>query len=214
MRVNRMWCLCAAMMASLAPNAMAGRTDANKKTELRIVTKQIEPGVEYQFSRNVGPGRVLKFQSGVPGKVTSTYSVTLVNGKPVSKSLVAQVTTPAKPTIMYMGPQGYRPSRSAFGRARVVEMEATGYDASPRTIPGGTGRTATGMKAVYGCVAVDPRVIPLGTHLFVEGYGFAIASDTGSAIKGNRIDLCFNSRSQALNFGRRSVRVHVLRGGR
>jgi 3D (Asp-Asp-Asp) domain-containing protein len=47
--------------------------------------------------------------------------------------------------------------------------------------------------------------------VYVEGYGFAIACDTGGAIKGNKIDLCFNSRSTALRHGRRTVRVHVLK---
>jgi 3D (Asp-Asp-Asp) domain-containing protein len=53
-------------------------------------------------------------------------------------------------------------------------------------------------------------VIKLGTYVYVEGYGFAIAADTGGAIKGNRIDLCFNSRREALNFGRKTVKVHIL----
>ncbi len=69
--------------------------------------------------------------------------------------------------------------------------------------------TATGMRARYGVVAVDPRVIPLGTHLYIEGYGEAIAADTGSAIKGVRIDLCFDSLAQARAFGRRKVVVHI-----
>ena len=48
--------------------------------------------------------------------------------------------------------------------------------------------------------------------IFVEGYGFALACDKGSAIKGDRIDLCFGNRSQALRFGRKTVRVHVFKG--
>jgi 3D (Asp-Asp-Asp) domain-containing protein len=90
-------------------------------------------------------------------------------------------------------------------------MEATAYDPSPRTIgPGATGRTKNGMIARFGVVAVDPKVIPLGTLLFVEGYGFAIAADIGGGIRGKEIDLCFNERSTALAFGRRMVRVHVF----
>jgi 3D (Asp-Asp-Asp) domain-containing protein len=68
------------------------------------------------------------------------------------------------------------------------------------------------MKAGYGVAAVDTSVIPLGTKLYVEGYGYAIAADTGGAIKGNRIDLCYNSHSAALasGYGHTNVKVYVL----
>jgi 3D (Asp-Asp-Asp) domain-containing protein len=99
-------------------------------------------------------------------------------------------------------------SRGSFRGRRILTMVATGYG------PSGNGkwgmRTATGMYPQYGVVAVDPRVIPLGTRLFVEGYGSAIAGDTGGAIKGNRIDLCFNSDDEAEKVGRRTVRVLIL----
>ena len=132
-------------------------------------------------------------------------------GKPVAKDLVSKVYVEPVDALFRMGRTGYgNVSRHKYGRSRVMTMRASAYDPSPRTIPGTTGRTAMGLRAGYGHVAVDPRVIRLGTMVFVEGYGFAIASDTGGAIKGNRIDLCFNTRSEALRFGRRTVRVHVL----
>jgi 3D (Asp-Asp-Asp) domain-containing protein len=59
-------------------------------------------------------------------------------------------------------------------------------------------------------VAVDPSVIPLGSRLFIEGYGYAIAGDTGGAIQGMRIDLCFNSYDEAIRFGRRTVKVYIV----
>ncbi|MGH7683574.1 MAG: 3D domain-containing protein, partial [Vulcanimicrobiaceae bacterium] len=76
---------------------------------------------------------------------------------------------------------------------------------------GCSGTTAIGLPAGFGIVAVDPRVIPLGTRLFIEGYGPALAGDTGGAIKGYRIDLGFNSYESAIHFGERPVRVFVLR---
>jgi 3D (Asp-Asp-Asp) domain-containing protein len=57
---------------------------------------------------------------------------------------------------------------------------------------------------------VDPRVIPLGTRLYIPGYGFAIAGDTGGAIVGRRIDLGFDSLGDAMAFGRRAVKVYTL----
>ena len=71
-------------------------------------------------------------------------------------------------------------------------------------------RTATGTVARVGIIAVDPRVIPLGTRVYVEGYGYATAEDTGGAIKGNRIDIFLNSNAECVNWGRRSVKVYIL----
>ncbi len=95
-------------------------------------------------------------------------------------------------------------------RFRLLTMRATAY--CPNGCCGSShGRTATGRKAEYGIVAVDPRVIPLGTALYVDRYGFAIAADTGRKIKGYRIDLCFPTHREAMRFGTRSVRVLILR---
>lgn len=90
---------------------------------------------------------------------------------------------------------------------RFLMMVATGY--SPEE-PGLSDATASGLKARHGVVAVDPRVIPLGTRVHVEGYGYAIAGDTGSAIKGMRIDLCFDRLEECNAYGKRTVRVEIL----
>jgi 3D (Asp-Asp-Asp) domain-containing protein len=66
------------------------------------------------------------------------------------------------------------------------------------------------MRATHGVVAVDPNVIPLYTRLYIEGYGPAIAGDIGGAIRGQRIDLCFDSLGEALDWGRRPVTVYIL----
>lgn len=70
--------------------------------------------------------------------------------------------------------------------------------------------TATGERCRVGLVAVDPNVIPLGTILYIEGYGEARAADTGGAIKGHKIDLYFDTYGEMTNFGRRQVNVYVL----
>jgi 3D (Asp-Asp-Asp) domain-containing protein len=89
-----------------------------------------------------------------------------------------------------------------------LHMIATAYTAS---CYGCSGRTATGARAGFGIIAVDPSVIPLGTHLFIPGYGRAVAGDTGGAIVGHRVDLGMNTVTAALHFGRRPVTVYVLR---
>lgn len=96
-----------------------------------------------------------------------------------------------------------------FGLARrPLVLEATGYDPGPvDNTRGWVGSTKSGERARFGIVAVDPKVIPLGTFLYIEGYGPGLAADIGGAIKGPRIDLCFNSTHEANAWGRKRTRV-------
>jgi 3D (Asp-Asp-Asp) domain-containing protein len=96
-----------------------------------------------------------------------------------------------------------------FGLARLpLKLEATAYDPGPvDNTRGWVGITKSGERARFGIAAVDPRVIALGSYLYVEGYGPALAADTGGGIKGQHIDLCFNSTRQANDWGRKKVRV-------
>ena len=79
---------------------------------------------------------------------------------------------------------------------------------------GCSGKTATGFDLRSNpnakIIAVDPRVIPLGTKVYVEGYGYAIAADKGGAIKGNKIDIFFSSKSKAYQWGRKKVKIRIL----
>ncbi len=181
-----------------------------KTVQTRVESKPIPRSASFQVSRTVSPGRMITQKAGRDGALKTTYRVTLVNGKPVSKQAISTQRVAPINDIVLIGKPKMATSRSSFTRSRVITMSATGYDTSPQTLPGSTGRTATGIRAQFGVVAVDPRVIKLGTYVFVEGYGFALAADTGGAIKGNKIDLCFNSRRESLAWGRRPVRVHVL----
>ena len=102
-------------------------------------------------------------------------------------------------------------------------MVATAYEAGFQSTgkrPGdkGYGITASGARAKRGTVAVDPRVIPLGTKLYIKSvtpgmpdYGFAIAQDTGGAIKGMRVDLFMDTVWECMQFGRRPVMVYILK---
>lgn len=93
----------------------------------------------------------------------------------------------------------------------VLEMEASAYYPGPEsTGVWADGFTSAGLPAGYGVVAVDPDVIPLGTLLYIPGYGVAVAGDVGSAIKGLKVDLGFDTYREALLFGRRPVEVYVV----
>ena len=75
----------------------------------------------------------------------------------------------------------------------------------------GKGITATGTKVTVGrTVAVDPRKIPYGTKIYIEGYGWRIAEDCGPAVKNNQIDILVNTHEQALNLGTKTGGVWIL----
>lgn len=95
---------------------------------------------------------------------------------------------------------------------QTMMMEATAYSSDPADALGGGSITATGQNLLENpmAVAVDPSVIPLGTRLYVEGYGEAYAVDTGSAIQGNIIDVHFSTAGQCEAWGRRQVKVTIL----
>ena len=101
-------------------------------------------------------------------------------------------------------------SNNGLNYSRVINMNATAYSPDPAE-NGGYSVTALGTPLRRGVVAVDRRVIPLGTKLYIEGYGYARAEDTGGAIKGNKIDLLFNTKAECRNFGRRNVKVYILK---
>lgn len=105
--------------------------------------------------------------------------------------------------------------KGTFSYSKKISMKSTAYTAGVESTgkrPGdaGYGITASGMKAQRGVVAVDTKVIPFGTKLYIEGYGCAVAGDTGSAIKGNKIDVFVNTYAEARNWGVRTVNVYVL----
>lgn len=110
---------------------------------------------------------------------------------------------------------------TAYSYKKVLTCTATAYDLSYESTgkkPGqsGYGITASGTYCKKGTVAVDPSVIPLGTKMYIVSsdgsvvYGLCTAEDTGGAIKGNKVDLYYDTRAECLKFGRRSVDVYIL----
>ena len=180
----------------------------------RVVVKKqaVNYNIVRRPSRLMRPGQIRVLQAGATGQKQTICKVLYKNGIPVKRSLTREeVTVKPKDKIVLVGDRRLT-SRGYYASRRVLSMHATAYDPGPRSCgPRASGYTATGMKAGYGVAAVDPRCIPLGTRLYVEGYGFAIAGDKGSAIKGRRIDLGFDTYYTAKRFGRKHVTVHILR---
>jgi 3D (Asp-Asp-Asp) domain-containing protein len=157
------------------------------------------------------PGYSKTVSKGGDGLVRRVVETWTKDGEVARRNVLrAQVVKAPVDTVILRGTSGL-PSRGGNWR-RPLRMEATAYDPGPRSCGKyADGYTANGTKAQKGVVAVDTRVIPFGTRLYIPGYGFAIAADRGSAIKGNRIDLCFNTYAEAIRFGRRMVEVYILR---
>lgn len=149
-------------------------------------------------------------QVGQAGEKEITYKVIKKDGKEVSREVVQSKVT--KEPINEIIAQG---TRRVFA-SRDGEMEYKELIYCQSTAYAGDGITATGTVPVYNpggisTIAVDPRVIPLGSLVYVEGYGKAIAADTGGAIKGNIIDVFLNSTSDCISWGRKyNVSVYIL----
>lgn len=171
------------------------------------VTREIEIPMQTRarYDRRVrGP---ITVREGSPGRAVAELEVWSKDGVETRQTVLSQrILEPMRPQVVVRGPMSL-PSRGG----QVLYMEATGYDPGPRSCGRyASGRTAIGLKAGKGVVAVDPRIIPLGIKLYVEGYGECVTGDVGSAIKGRRIDLGFDGYREALAWGRRTVKVTVL----
>lgn len=96
----------------------------------------------------------------------------------------------------------FQAHRERFDGFEVMVAEATAYEGDPIT--------ATGTVPKVGrTIAVDPKVIPLGSEVYIEGFGWRIAEDVGGKVKGNIIDIFMGSRKEALNWGRRNVKILI-----
>jgi len=146
----------------------------------------------YRDDPDMLQGQEAIVQGGEYGYVRTEYQVRLENGREVKRRLVAQTVVPPTTQIIARGTGVAAPILPAppapgdLNCARTLSVYATWYTAASA---GGSGYTALGLPVTKGVVAVDPRVIPLGTNIYVPGYGYALAADTGGAIIGNIIDL-------------------------
>ncbi|MES9758462.1 LysM peptidoglycan-binding domain-containing protein [Priestia megaterium] len=123
-----------------------------------------------------------------------------------------QAAAQAKPSTPSTSTPAPAPAQESKSVSKEITVEATAYTAY---CAGCSGITATGIDLRSNpnrkVIAVDPRVIPLGSRVYVEGYGTAIAADTGGAIKGNKIDVLLPSQKEALKWGRKTVKVQILK---
>lgn len=146
---------------------------------------------------------------GVNGEKEITYQVVYKDGVEVSRNVKSTktISEPQNKIVVKGTSQVYASRGGNITYKKKLNCIATAYS--------GHSNTATGRKPVrniggLSTIAVDPSVIPLGSKVYVDGYGYAIAADTGGAIKGNIIDLYLNTSSECTNWGRRPVNVLIV----
>lgn len=193
----------------------------------QLVTKAGRPGIRTQKYQLTLADGLSKEKKLITNKITSqpVKQVVKVGTKPVA-SVEAVETTPApvfdteKATV----PLAEAPKAATdldFKKAKTLMVEATAYTNDPASngsrLYDGRALTATGYDVTdtityqgLPIIAVDPKVIPLGTKVYVEGVGLAIALDTGGAIKGNKIDVLVDGETTAKQFGRKTIQVWVI----
>ncbi|ARK28435.1 G5 and 3D domain-containing protein [Halalkalibacter krulwichiae] len=208
-----------------------------KVIRVEKVTDVVEESVAYgtvtRKDNELTSGKEEIVQAGEDGKVSKHFEVILEDGEEVSRELVKTETVKegkdrivavgTKPEPVQTVSRGSSSSSSnsstsnststnnSSSDGRTLTVTATAYTAG---CSGCSGVTATGINLNQNrnmkVIAVDPNVIPLGSRVEVEGYGVAIAGDTGGAIRGNKIDVHVPTKADAYNWGTRTVKIKVL----
>ncbi|MDB5070804.1 MAG: hypothetical protein JWM87_1915 [Candidatus Eremiobacteraeota bacterium] len=183
------------------------------------VRKKLAARVVKRWAFTLPAGRTKVVEPGAPGVGETAYAVTRTPDRKTVRrtALVSRVLRAPRARIVAEGIGEYTALSSLAAKgiagtlrlaSSALSMVATAYTAG---CSGCSGMTASGRPAGHGVVAVDPRVIPLGTRMYIPGYGHAVAGDTGGSIHGNRIDLGFNSNAEANQFGRRPITVYLIK---
>ena len=200
--------------------------------EEQIYTVAVPYETVYVDDDNMEKGKTKTKTAGVEGELLCTAKVTYINGEETAREvLTEEVVTEAVNEVIAVGTGKNLVKFTNAGIPTIGDgtitlstgevltythaetFKATAYTS---TDPGCGTKTATGTTVRVGTVAVDPRVIPYGTRMFIvtnDGayiYGIATAEDCGGAIKGNRLDLYFNTHSECINFGVRNCTVYFL----
>ena len=184
-------------------------------------TEEIAFETVYQNTSSLYKGVQQVSVAGSAGQRLITETVVYKNGAETDRYVVSdEVTSQPVDQVVMCGTKSvsYVVSASVVGASAGALDLSDGSQISYSQVISGTAtaytytghNTATGTAPGYGTVAVDPSVIPLGTRMYIPGYGYCVARDTGGAIKGTRIDLFFETYAQAIGWGRRSVTIYIL----
>lgn len=188
-----------------------------KVIEVEKITDVVEEAVDYavitRSDSSVIAGNKKVLKEGKEGLVKNYYEVTYEDGVEVSRELIkSEKIKNSQDQIVAVGTKQLDYEIARGGKVvKEMTVRATAYTAYCN---GCSGTTRTGINLRKNphlkVIAVDPTVIPLGTKVWVEGYGYAIAGDTGGAIKGNRIDLFIPDEKEVYKYGIKPVKIRIL----
>ncbi len=171
----------------------------------RVTTSQETVEEEVDFNTiekddaSLEQGRTKVETEGSKGKDKVTYEITYIDGVESERKEISRETVTAAVDKVILN--GTKVSFNGKSYSRKLVVKAYSYT--------GGGRTAMGTKARVGEIAVDPKVIPLGSRVYIEGVGARIAEDTGGNIKGNTIDIYMNTAAECRKWGVRTVTIYI-----
>lgn len=193
--------------SKIQENSTIQIVNVEKKEVTQLETISYETVVEKDSKLMAGDKEVKT--KGVNGEKEVTYQVVYKDGVETNREMTrARTISEPKNEVIVKGTGNIlTASRGNGSGKKTISCSATAYSGHSSTSSGRkTLRDASGISTI----AVDPTVIPIGSKLYVEGYGYAVAADTGGAIKGNKIDVYFNSSSECSNWGRKRVQVKII----
>ncbi len=200
------------MEEQITANSVINVVRVEKVTD--VVEESVAFAVVRKKDNGIDKGKEKVVTPGQEGKVAKHYEVVLENGKEVSRDLIETKTLQdSKDKVVAIGTREIvqQVSRGTANVANEFYVSSTAYTAY---CSGCSGTTATGIDLRSNpnvkVIAVDPSIIPLGTKVYVEGYGYAIAADKGTDIKGHKIDVFFSEKSQAYRWGQRQVKIQII----
>ena len=200
---------------------LSAKVEANNSinvTRVEKVTDVVESPMEYKITKKEDPslldGSEKILTKGQEGRISRQYEIIKENGKEVKRKIISEtVMKEQRNQVVAVGTKGrsiQTRNVSSMG-GRELYVSSTAYTASCN---GCSGVTTTGLNLKSNpnvkVIAVDSNIIPLGSKVYVDGYGYALAADTGGAIKGNKIDVFFSSTSEAYRWGVKKVKVRII----
>lgn len=176
-------------------------------TDIAVEEVTTDYEIRYVADYSMSIGKTAVVQEGATGIVQNTYDVVFVDGAESSRTLKeTEVLRQKQDTVISYGMNisSGIPSGLQY-KTKISGVKAVAYNFS------GNPKGAYGLPCAYGTCAVDKNVIPLGSLLYIEGYGYAVANDVGTGIKGNIVDLYMEDSRQCGVWGARTVNVYVIR---